>query len=174
MRLKLFLLFQHQRRPNILFQFHQLIMAGVGGGFRYYAVRSGRKPGIYLSWYELMRSVMIWLPFSRSECEANTRGFSNAVYKKFDSHEEAEKFVEGDALSSSATTTTIVPSSLATTSDQSNPAVKGIKWITMHACQLLVGKKKKSKKVVTITDTSVPIIKGSDAGNHLDITYLMY
>ena len=51
----------------------------------YYAVKSGRLPGIYESW---------------AECEAQVKGFKGAKYKKFPSHDEAVDFIEdeGDFL----------------------------------------------------------------------------
>lgn len=45
----------------------------------YYAVKKGRVPGVYTSW---------------DECKLQTNGFSNAVYKKFSTYEEAAKFAE--------------------------------------------------------------------------------
>lgn len=47
----------------------------------YYAVHSGRKPGVYTSW---------------PQCEAQVRGYSRAVFKKFDTREEASAFVRGN------------------------------------------------------------------------------
>ncbi|NLY77871.1 MAG: reverse transcriptase-like protein [Tissierellia bacterium] len=44
----------------------------------YYAVKVGRKVGIYNTW---------------SECEAQVKGYSGAVYKKFTTHKEALKFI---------------------------------------------------------------------------------
>ncbi len=51
----------------------------------YYAVKSGRLPGIYESW---------------AECEAQVKGFKGAKYKKFPSHDEAVEFMDekGDFL----------------------------------------------------------------------------
>ena len=46
----------------------------------YYAVKKGRKPGIYGTW---------------AECETQVKGFSGAVYKKFNSLKEAESFIDG-------------------------------------------------------------------------------
>ncbi|CAG8818971.1 19360_t:CDS:2, partial [Racocetra persica] len=46
----------------------------------YYAVRKGRKPGIYLTW---------------DECKAQVNKFRNAMYKKFPTRIEAQKFIEG-------------------------------------------------------------------------------
>ena len=43
----------------------------------YYAVQKGRTPGIYLSW---------------EACKAEVDGYSGAVYKKFKTREEAERF----------------------------------------------------------------------------------
>lgn len=44
----------------------------------YYAVRKGRKPGIYRSW---------------DECKMEVTGFKGAEYKKFDNRQEAESFI---------------------------------------------------------------------------------
>ncbi|UJR30583.1 hypothetical protein I4U23_018110 [Adineta vaga] len=46
----------------------------------YYAVRQGKKPGIYNTW---------------PECQKQVSGFSGAQYKKFDTHGEAQDFVDG-------------------------------------------------------------------------------
>ncbi len=48
---------------------------------KYYSVRNGRIPGIYESW---------------SECEAQVKGFSGAVYKSFTSLEQARAYLEGE------------------------------------------------------------------------------
>lgn len=45
---------------------------------KFYAVKSGRKTGVFESW---------------EECKAQVQGYSNAVYKSFWSREEAEAFV---------------------------------------------------------------------------------
>lgn len=45
---------------------------------KFYAVKNGRKPGIYLSW---------------PECEAQVKGFSGAQYKSFKTKKEAEAFI---------------------------------------------------------------------------------
>ena len=47
----------------------------------YYAVREGRKKGIYTTW---------------SECEAQVKGYPCAVFKKFSTYEEALSFAEGN------------------------------------------------------------------------------
>lgn len=51
----------------------------------YYAVQNGRSKGVYNSW---------------SECESEVKGFKGAVYKKFDTVEEAREFA-GTSRSSS-------------------------------------------------------------------------
>ena len=48
----------------------------------YYAVASGRNPGVYMSW---------------EECKTQVLGFSGASYKKFSSQEEADAFVKENA-----------------------------------------------------------------------------
>ncbi|EGO05297.1 hypothetical protein SERLA73DRAFT_44067 [Serpula lacrymans var. lacrymans S7.3] len=53
-------------------------MPKVKGGF--YAVRKGRSPGVYHTWYAII---------------AQIKGFAGAVYKKFSTSTEAEKFAEG-------------------------------------------------------------------------------
>ena len=45
---------------------------------KYYCVRVGRVPGIYLTW---------------KECEVQVKGYSKAKYKSFKSKEEAEELV---------------------------------------------------------------------------------
>jgi len=53
----------------------------VAGGTRkqkVYAVANGKKPGIYKTW---------------KECQAQTKGFSRALFKSFTCHEEAQKFI---------------------------------------------------------------------------------
>ncbi|KAK7058660.1 hypothetical protein VNI00_002296 [Paramarasmius palmivorus] len=52
-------------------------MAKPKGG--YYAVHTGRVPGIYLTW---------------AECEAQVKGFANAKYKKFSTEEEAGEYLK--------------------------------------------------------------------------------
>lgn len=46
---------------------------------KFYAVRKGRKTGIYQSW---------------AECQTQITGFSGAIYKSFSTEEEAEQFLE--------------------------------------------------------------------------------
>ena len=46
---------------------------------KYYAVRKGKRPGIYNSW---------------SECKLQVDGFSGAEYKSFKSEEEAREYIE--------------------------------------------------------------------------------
>ena len=46
----------------------------------FYAVRKGRTPGVYNSW---------------GETQAQVGGFPGAEFKKFSTHEDAEKFMKG-------------------------------------------------------------------------------
>ena len=46
----------------------------------FYAVAKGRTTGIFLSW---------------PECQESIKGFSGAVYKKFDKRSDAEEFIQG-------------------------------------------------------------------------------
>lgn len=48
----------------------------------YYAVRRGRRPGIYPTW---------------AACEAQVKGFSGAQYRKFKSQVEADAWMDADA-----------------------------------------------------------------------------
>lgn len=50
---------------------------------KYYAVRKGRIPGIYLTW---------------NDCKAQTDGFSGAEYKSFMTRDQAVAYVEGEAV----------------------------------------------------------------------------
>lgn len=45
---------------------------------KYYAVKNGKKPGIYETW---------------DDCKANVHGFANAIYKSFPTREEAEAYM---------------------------------------------------------------------------------
>lgn len=59
----------------------------------YYAVRSGRTPGIYQTW---------------NECSAQVHGFSNAIFKKFSNYEDAAAFLdENNTLQEDISTSTI-------------------------------------------------------------------
>ena len=49
---------------------------------KYYAVRSGRSPGIYTEW---------------NMCEKQVKGFARAVYKSFSTKEDAEAFLNATA-----------------------------------------------------------------------------
>lgn len=46
---------------------------------KYYAVKKGKKPGVYRTW---------------DECKAQTDGFSGAIFKSFKTKEEAEAFID--------------------------------------------------------------------------------
>ena len=54
---------------------------------RYYAVRSGRTPGIYRTW---------------EECKGQVDGFKGPVYKKFNNYNDAYDFVRGGTGPASA------------------------------------------------------------------------
>ncbi len=53
------------------------------GKKKFYAVKTGRKPGIYLSW---------------DACKAQITGFSGAVYKGFETEDEARLFLSGSRI----------------------------------------------------------------------------
>lgn len=48
---------------------------------KYYAVKEGRKTGIYLTW---------------DECKEQVMGYSNAVYKSFNNEEDAKAFINNN------------------------------------------------------------------------------
>jgi ribonuclease HI len=52
---------------------------------KYYAVRQGYQPGIYLSW---------------DDCKVQVEGFAGAKYKGFATREEAEQFMNGNSAAS--------------------------------------------------------------------------
>ncbi|KAJ8132889.1 hypothetical protein O1611_g740 [Lasiodiplodia mahajangana] len=54
---------------------------------KYYAVRAGNVPGVYLTW---------------AECQEQTAGFRGASYKSFTSREDAEAYVAGKKTSAAA------------------------------------------------------------------------
>ncbi len=53
---------------------------------KYYAVKVGRNPGVYLSW---------------DECRKQTSGFPSAVFKSFPTMEQAEEYISGATAASS-------------------------------------------------------------------------
>ena len=48
---------------------------------KYYAVKKGKKPGIYTTW---------------DECKENVHGYAGAIYKSFKNKKDAENFLNGD------------------------------------------------------------------------------
>ena len=57
----------------------------------YYAVKAGRKPGIYQTW---------------DACRAQVHGYSGALYKKFDAKKDAEAYMDAEDSASVAPTKT--------------------------------------------------------------------
>lgn len=55
---------------------------------KYYAVKVGARPGIYEDW---------------PSCEAQVKGFPGAVYKSFKTRQEAQDFLDGEALAAAPT-----------------------------------------------------------------------
>lgn len=49
---------------------------------KFYAVKNGVKPGIYTTW---------------EECQDNTKGYSNALFKSFESEEAAQTYLRGNS-----------------------------------------------------------------------------
>jgi len=47
----------------------------------FYAVANGRTPGIFLNW---------------NDCNNSVKGYKNALYKKFDTREDAENFIQSN------------------------------------------------------------------------------
>lgn len=58
---------------------------------KYYAVRVGKEPGIYLTW---------------DDCKAMTNGYPGAIFKSFTSYEEAEAFIGIESVSYNKTKVT--------------------------------------------------------------------
>ena len=56
-------------------------------GQKWYAVRKGRKPGIYTSW---------------AECKSQTERFGCAIFKSFKTKEEAQQFINPNKTSNAA------------------------------------------------------------------------
>ena len=63
---------------------------------KYYAVKKGKVPGIYLNW---------------NDCKAMVDGYQGAVYKSFKTIEEAEKFINGGEIIAGEKTITGMKSS---------------------------------------------------------------
>lgn len=80
---------------------------------KYYAVRNGRRPGIYSTW---------------DECKQQVDGFKGAVYKKFGDLKEATAFARGAGSSSSMTARPSVTNQLLqTTRPVPNVAINDLK-----------------------------------------------
>ncbi|EAU92310.2 hypothetical protein CC1G_00529 [Coprinopsis cinerea okayama7 len=94
----------------------------------FYAVKSGRVPGVYSTW---------------TECENQVKGFAGAQYKKFNTHDEATSFVAGEAVSAPAATSSKPPSSSGSSGD------KGKK---RGASLMLTGVEDESEWLVVYTD----------------------
>ena len=60
----------------------------------FYAVHSGRNPGIYKTW---------------DECQVQVKGYSGAKYKKFKALVDAEQFIKGDTAIPNLVTSTSSP-----------------------------------------------------------------
>lgn len=71
--------FKRVNQSSELQEFQKPMAKGSNIGF--YAVRKGRKPGVYATW---------------AECEEQVKGFGGAAYKKFGTREDALTFVRGD------------------------------------------------------------------------------
>lgn len=54
---------------------------------KFYAVKMGRRKGVYTSW---------------NECKEQVNGFPNAIYKSFPTYEEAESFMNGESKEGSS------------------------------------------------------------------------
>ncbi|PWN33075.1 uncharacterized protein FA14DRAFT_181739 [Meira miltonrushii] len=79
----------------------------------FYAVRTGRKPGIYPTW---------------AECEDQVKGFKDAKFKKFETKEEALAFMGGDnGASSSSSKSGNIPN-IPSTSKASNSALSELSF----------------------------------------------
>lgn len=59
----------------------------------YYAVRIGRVPGIYLSWYAQKSTCYPSLTPARADCEAQVKAFPAALFKKLSTEAEAIEFM---------------------------------------------------------------------------------
>lgn len=72
-----------------------------------YAVRVGREPGIYSTWYFFPSEPLPNLTPGRAECEAQVKGFHDAKFKKFNSPSEAKAWIAGNGspVKSSGTST---------------------------------------------------------------------
>lgn len=63
-------------------RYDQIIKEGKTPG-SFYAVKRGRKPGLYSSW---------------NECKKQVQGYTNATYQCFDNKQDAEKYLESEDI----------------------------------------------------------------------------
>lgn len=80
---------------------------------KYYAVRNGRKPGVYATW---------------PECQAQVKNFSGAQFKSFASRPEAEAYVAGTAMANDAAAPKIPDPPYAFVDGSYNPKTKVSGW----------------------------------------------
>lgn len=94
---------------------------------KYYAVRVGKEPGIYNDW---------------SEVQPLVSGFKGAIYKKFDTLEEAQAFM-GEVSEENPMETSVTNSALSEV-DVLADARKGIVHIFVDGSQISQGSKRKN------------------------------
>ena len=74
----------------------------------YYAVRIGRVPAIYLSWYAPKSTCLPSLTATRADCEAQVKGFTGALYKKLSTEAEANEFMAARSSAARASPSRVV------------------------------------------------------------------
>lgn len=77
---------------------------------KWYAVRSGRKTGVFATW---------------AECKKQTDGYPNAVFRGFFTKEEAEKFLSGDTLAEDVPPAPDKKTAIAYVDGSFDPSIKG-------------------------------------------------
>ncbi|SCZ96607.1 BZ3500_MvSof-1268-A1-R1_Chr4-4g07473 [Microbotryum saponariae] len=112
----------------------------------FYAVRRGRQPGVYATW---------------SEAEAQVKGFTGAVHKKFADRQSAEHYVNGLASSSSTTAT----SSLAATQAVQRPKRESPQDASKDTRPTKLAKVTASSGQARKDETRIVYCDGSSRGN---------
>ena len=115
-----------------------------GGGQRsekskYYAVRVGRKVGIFATW---------------KECRAQVSGFSGAIHKSFGSSDEAANFVAGGGVTGSHVTAAAAAAAAAATASTAYGGM-GIERRTLSSAYNNSGAARKPKRLLASSVKSV-------------------
>jgi ribonuclease HI len=85
---------------------------------KFYAVRSGRQPGVYLTW---------------DECKQQVDGYTNAEYKGFSTRHEADAYLGGTTSPKDATPKAVKTPQNLTAPTSTPAAAKGLRQVVIYS-----------------------------------------